>query len=109
MIKLKELITEQIDTSEQVHIHDLKKVPSYFERTWYELPTQQQIKQIHQYNLTPNQIKQGIGYTIVGRGISSRETDNMEIEVIDMLIQKYPNDEIYKQAKQLILNSARRN
>lgn len=77
--------------------------PSYFNMTHYKLPTKEQIKQFQNYpNLTAKQIQRGIGYTIVGRGLSTNKTKQLELEACQLLIDSYPDRQQYKQAYKLL-------
>lgn len=85
---------------------ELKEVkhskPSIFRRTYYALPTTEQIEEFKDYPaLTAEDINQGFGYTIVGRGISNTESINKIIESIQMLINRFPENKVYQTALRL--------
>ena len=81
-----------------------KELPSIFMRTYYALPTLEQLEEFQQYpHLTAEDIHQGFGYTIVGRGVSSPTNCQKIIDSIKMLVDRYPEREVYKEA----LNKAR--
>jgi hypothetical protein len=74
-------------------------LPSIFTRTYYALPTTEQVEEFEKYpNLTAEEIVQGFGYTIVGRGVNSPENSKKIIESIRMLVDRYPDREEYKEA-----------
>ena len=76
-----------------------RELPSIFKRTYYALPTAEQLEEFQKYpNLSVEDIVQGFGYTIIGRGVRSDENCQKIIESIKMLIEKYPEQQIYKEA-----------
>jgi len=76
-----------------------KNLPSIFTRTHYALPTLEQVEEFQKYpNLSVDDIVQGFGYTIVGRGVSSPDNCQKIIESIKMLIVRYPEREVYREA-----------
>ena len=78
---------------------DHKDLPSIFTRTYYALPTTEQVEEFEKYpNLTAEEIVQGFGYTIVGRGVSSPDNCKKIIESIRLLVDRYPDREEYKEA-----------
>ena len=98
MIKLKNLIQQSISDSNPAK-------PQYFSRTHYALPTKEQIQQFSKFpHLTAQQIYMGIGYTIVGKGMSSGKTKSQELEACQMLIDTYPGRQQFKDAYQILNN-----
>jgi len=76
-----------------------KELPSIFTRTYYALPTAEQLDEFQSYpNLSLEDVVQGFGYTIVGRGVSSPDNCQKIIESIRMLVDRYPEQEVYKEA-----------
>lgn len=70
-----------------------------FTMTHYALPTPKQLDEFQEYpNLSADDIYQGFGYTIVGRGVSSPDNCQKIIESIKMLATKYPERKAYKEA-----------
>lgn len=79
-----------------------KQLPSIFTRTYYALPTSEQVEEFEQFpHLTAEEIVQGFGYTIVGRGVNSPENSRKIVESIRMLVDRYPEQEAYKDALEL--------
>lgn len=76
-----------------------KELPSIFKRTYYALPTSQQLEEFQQYpDLSADDICQGFGYTIVGRGVRSLDSNQKIVESIRRLVERYPDREAYKEA-----------
>ncbi len=79
--------------------HGVDNLPSIFRMTYYALPTGQQLDEFQQYpDLTAKDILQGFGYTIVGRGVDSPKNKQMVVDSIKMLVDKYPDNDVYKEA-----------
>ena len=74
------------------------KLPEIFRRTIYRVPTEEELEEVNGFELTADDLKQGFGYTIVGRGISTSKTKAMIIESIDKLSRMFPENEEYKKA-----------
>jgi len=72
--------------------------PEIFSHTIYRLPTQNELQEFENYDLSSEDIIKGFSYTIIGRGIKSNNHIQMIIESIKMLCDKFPNNEIYKEA-----------
>lgn len=76
-----------------------EKKPSIFRSTYYALPTEEQLNEFGDYpDLTSDEIVDGFGYTIIGRGMNSPENKQKIIQSIEMLIEKYPDRKTYKEA-----------
>ena len=76
-----------------------EELPSIFTRTYYALPTSEQIEEFEKFqHLTAEEIVQGFGYTIVGRGVSSPDNCKKIVESIRMLVDRYPENEAYQHA-----------
>lgn len=73
-------------------------LPSIFKRTIYRLPTNEELKEFEDYQLTADDVIKGFGYTIIGRGIKSKDNIEMIFRCIEMLSLKYPNNDNYKMA-----------
>ena len=56
------------------------------------------MQEFENYDLSSEDIIKGFSYTIIGRGIKSNNHIQMIIESIKMLCDKFPNNEIYKEA-----------
>lgn len=76
----------------------MKEKPSIFEETIYRLPTTEELNEVNNFNLTSEQIIQGLSYTIVGRGIMDSVKKDRIIESITKLIELYPDNQNYKLA-----------
>lgn len=86
------LTDEKIDTSK----------PSIFQYTIYRLPTEEELNEFSEFpNLTAKEIKNGFSYTIIGKGIKTAKNQQMIIDSIQMLIDKYPENEEYKKALEI--------
>jgi hypothetical protein len=76
--------------------------PSIFQYTTYRLPSEDELKEFENYpNLTAEDIENGFGYTMIGRGILSETNKKLIQEGIKMLIEKYPDDNRYKDALEI--------
>lgn len=76
-----------------------KELPSIFTRTYYALPTKEQIEEFKNYqDLSVDDIVQGFGYTIVGRGVNSPDNCQKIVQSIEMLANQYPERKVYKEA-----------
>lgn len=75
-------------------------LPSYFLSTYYDYPTDEQIREFEKFpELTGEDIYQGVGYTIIGKGIKNKEKFRMMISVIELMMDRfYPNDQRFKDA-----------
>lgn len=85
------------DKSEDAMIDASK--PSIFQYTIYRLPSYDEIMEFANFpNLSADEILKGFKYTMIGRGILSKENKNMIQESLKMLINNYPNIQQYKDA-----------
>lgn len=76
--------------------------PSIFQYTIYRLPTEEELNEFAEFpNLTAKDIEKGFGYTIIGRGMASPKNKQMIINSIQMLIERYPENDVYKEALEL--------
>lgn len=74
------------------------KLPSIFKKTIYRLPTDEELEEVNHFNLTANDIDDGFGYTIVGRGMNDSRNKQMILDSIQLLINKYPENTEYQKA-----------
>jgi hypothetical protein len=72
--------------------------PEIFSHTIYRLPTQNELQEFENYDLSSEDIIKGFSYTIIGRGLASNKNKQMIIDSIKMLCDKYPNNQIYTEA-----------
>jgi len=106
---LNDFINESVDHLNTIHAEfggttDNSK-PSIFQYTIYRLPTNDEIVEFKQYpDLSPNDIVNGLYYTMVGRGILSERIKGNIIKAIEMLIEKYPEDIKYSDALTIVNN-----
>lgn len=75
--------------------------PKIFTYTAYRLPNQEDLNEINLANLRPEEIFEGFCYTIIGKGILDTKKKSDIIEAINMLINKFPNNENYEKALNL--------
>lgn len=75
--------------------------PKIFTYTSYRLPSQEELTEINSANLRPEEIFEGLCYTIIGKGIFNTKHKSDIIESINMLINKFPNNENYEKALNL--------
>lgn len=76
-----------------------KELPSIFRRTYYALPTSEQIEEFALYkNLTADDILDGFSYTIIGRGMKNPDNDKKIVNSIQMLVDRYPENKTYQDA-----------
>ena len=73
-----------------------KEKPSIFKKTIYRLPTKDELEEVHSFQLTPEELNQGFGYTIVGRGMLFDKQKEMIIESLQMLLDMYPENENFE-------------
>ena len=72
--------------------------PDIFTHTIYRLPTEDELLDFEKCDLSSDDILKGFKYTIIGRGIASKENKQMIIDSIQLLCDKYPGNEIYLDA-----------
>lgn len=77
---------------------EYKQKPKIFSSTYYRLPNKDELIDINKYNLSSTEILKGFIYTIVGRGIMSKQNKENIIKSIKMLCDMYPHNEEYKKA-----------
>lgn len=77
------------------------KLPVIFGKTIYRVPTKAELKEVNTFNMTANDLVQGFGYTIVGRGISTDKTKKTIIDSISELVKMYPDNKEYKDALEM--------
>ena len=74
------------------------KDPDIFTHTIYRLPNEKELEDVHKHNLTADRILGGFGYTIIGRGIRSKDNSKQIVEAINMLCKLDPTNEQYQSA-----------
>ena len=77
---------------------DTNNKPKIFTETKYDLPEEEDLVDINNFDLSADDIINGFGYTIIGRGIKDDKKIKMIIDSIKLLCEKYPQNEIYKEA-----------
>lgn len=98
MPKLVKLFVNGVRKTLKFTCNVMKENPSIFEETIYRLPTTEELNEVNNFNLTSEQIIQGLSYTIVGRGIMDSVKKDRIIESITKLIELYPDNHNYKLA-----------
>jgi len=78
-----------------------KTKPDIFTHTTYRMPTDAELEDFKNYNLTAREIANGFGYTIIGRGIRDAANTKMIKEAIQALINKFPDNKTYSEALKL--------
>ena len=77
------------------------KEPSIFTHTTYRLPTDSELQEFSECNLSAKQVIDGFSYTIIGRGIKRQTETLMILEAIKMLCNKFPENLEYHRALNL--------
>jgi hypothetical protein len=75
-----------------------ENLPSIFKRTIYRMPTNEELFEVNEFNLDADCIVQGLGYTIVGRGMNTMESKNMIYNSIQNLCKLFPKNTTYRTA-----------
>ena len=81
-----------------------QSLPEIFKRTIYRLPTEEEIGEVNSHNLSSRQIVNGFSYTMIGRGIKSKENTDMIVKSIELLCKLYPDNTEYKKALEIVNN-----
>jgi hypothetical protein len=89
----KGIVGEKIDMSKYAN-----KEPSFFSGTKYRLPTKEELKEIDDCDCSVDEITQGTGYAIIGRGIERQKEKDMIINIIESLCELDPKNNNYKEA-----------
>jgi hypothetical protein len=80
----------------------IEQKPSLFNFTAYRLPSSQELEEINSFeNLSAQEILNGFGYTIVGRGMLNEENIQKIRTAVAMLCEKFPNNPKYQEVKKL--------
>ena len=72
------------------------KKPSFFRGTKYRDPSDEELREINESNVNSNELLQGLGYAIIGRGIERQKEKDMIINAIERLLSLQPDNEQYK-------------
>lgn len=77
--------------------------PKIFQQTIYRMPTTDELIELntHINNLTPQDIYNGFGYTMIGRGIKNDKNKKQIVDSIKELIKMFPDENKYKEALKL--------
>lgn len=88
------------------------KKPSFFSGTKYRDPSDEELREINESNVNSNELLQGLGYAIIGRGIKRQKEKDMIINAIERLLSLQPDNEQYKialkEAKKSALKEAKK-
>lgn len=76
--------------------------PKLFTYTAYRLPNKEDLIDIDNCKLTSDEIIEGFGYTIVGRGILGSKQRKDIIQSIQMLVDMFPTNKEYKKALETV-------
>lgn len=72
------------------------KKPSFFRGTKYREPNNDELQEIHEAKCSFDELMQGFGYAIIGRGIKRQQEKDMIISSIEKLLSLQPDNEQYK-------------
>ncbi len=72
--------------------------PKIFSHTIYRLPTEEELVDVDKYNLNADEIINGFTYTLVGRGFKTKPAKFMIYRSIELLSEKFPENEEYEKA-----------
>lgn len=86
------------DATKRASIHDRSIKPSFFSSTNYRLPTEDELREINSFNLSAEELMEGFGYTIVGRGIMREQEKTDIIKSAKMLYSLFPENVEYEKA-----------
>lgn len=79
--------------------------PEIFNGTIYRIPTEKELQEVHNSNLTVDEIFDGLWYTIVGRGMTfSKQKEQIirsSMKLKDMFPEESKYDELYKRAQDI--------
>lgn len=99
-MKIKELETLIENTIAKVlkEQDENKPLPSIFTRTIYRMPTDEEIKDFANYDLSGNDVENGLFYTIVGRGILDDKNKRLIVKALKRVTEIFPDDKSFKAA-----------
>lgn len=87
-------------------IEESKKTkPDIFTRTIYREPTDEELIDLADHDLTPDDVVNGLTYTIVGRGINSPKRVAMIERSLRRLVELHPHNEVFIGAMKTFMNS----
>jgi hypothetical protein len=92
--ELKEIEKIYISESVEENMEDVK-LPKIFTYTKYDLPSVEDLKEIDECHLNTEQIINGFGYTIIGRGIKTLEKERKIYDSVKMLSEYFPENMEY--------------
>lgn len=82
---------------QEKRLWDNPNLPEIFTFTAYRLPTLEELDEIHNCNLTADEVHDGFCYTLIGRGMLSQKIKEDIIVATQMLCDRHPSP-IYIQA-----------
>jgi hypothetical protein len=91
-------MNEFLNENKNIDLSIVNSSPKIFSNTIYRLPTLEELEDLNKFDLSSEDIVNGFGYTIIGRGIRSKKNKQMIIDSIKMLIDLYPENDNYKDA-----------
>jgi hypothetical protein len=71
---------------------ETKKLPDIFTHTIYREPTDEEIADLKNYDLSGQDIMNGLDYTIIGRGILDDKNKKMILKSFKRIVDAYPDN-----------------
>jgi hypothetical protein len=94
--KFDHFINENIDNDSldklDKTIEPVKELPDIFTHTIYRIPTDEEIADLKNYDLSGDDIMKGLGYTIIGRGILSSNNKKLILKAFKKIVDAYPEN-----------------
>jgi len=75
---------------------NINSKPSIFNETIYRDPTDKELDEVNNSNLSSDEILNGFYYTMIGRGFLDEENKKMIVNAIKRLTERFPTNEEYK-------------
>jgi hypothetical protein len=69
-----------------------------FSGTLYSIPRNEQLSTLSKYDITSDQLLEGLGYIIIGRGIKNQKNTQQILTSLENLHKLFPTNEEYKKA-----------
>ena len=92
-----EILVENIITK-VLKEQENKSLPKIFTQTIYRMPTDEEIKDFSNYDLSGNDVEKGLHYTIVGRGILDNKNKQLIVKSLKRVTELFPDNESFKAA-----------
>lgn len=91
-IKTFEVFMNKPKTIWEIHGENL---PSIFKQTIYRSPTEKELLEFQNFDLTSEEILQGIEYTIIGRGMKGKKEELLIFRTSERLHKLFPDNREY--------------